>query len=255
MGNDGGAAGARAKGDVVEAHFESGIDGESTTEAHTAEHVELAAAFEEQADYLKEVLVPANGDAIFGDAAETGHDAFIEPFVDFGDVTEGAEFGTAAQGIDAGNIGRKGFDFEAVDGENGVAIIHQVMRKGEAGGTKANDQDFKTGGRAHEGAREMQGVPAREQAIDFEAPGEFQNVFERAGFDLRNIDRLLLLEDAAFHAVITDAVPGGGGHGVVNGDDGEGSDGIALALHLIHFGDFFVEGAAGQLDSEDAGFE
>ena len=72
---------------------------------------------------------------------------------------------------------------------------------------------------------------------------------------MRDVDRFLLLEDAGFHAVIADAVPGGGGHGIVDGDDREGADGDAVLFDDVHLGDFLFERAAGELDAEVAALE
>src|SRR6185437_8863422 len=51
-------------------------------------------------------------------------------------------------------------------------------------------------------------VPARQQRIDLEAPGQRQHVFQRARLDLRNVDWVLLLIDAGLHAIVADAMPG-----------------------------------------------
>ena len=59
--------------------------------------VNSRAAFEQQPDDLQEVLVPADGDAVFGNAAEAGHDALVEPFVDLGDVADRPERHAAAR--------------------------------------------------------------------------------------------------------------------------------------------------------------
>ena len=77
---------ADAQRDVVEAHRHGVLQRHRAAEAHAAEHGELAAAFEQQADDLEEVLVPAHGDAVFGDAAEAGHDALVERFADILDI-------------------------------------------------------------------------------------------------------------------------------------------------------------------------
>ena len=87
----GGPAGARAQRDVIEAHFERAVDGHGAAEAHAAEHAELGAALEQQPDHLQEVLVPADGDAVLGHAAEARHHAVVQALVDFGDVADGAE--------------------------------------------------------------------------------------------------------------------------------------------------------------------
>ena len=87
----GGPAGAGAERDVIEAQFEGAVDGQRAAEAHAAVHAELAPPLDQQPDHLQEVLVPAHRDAVFGDAAETGHHALVETLVDFGDVVNGPE--------------------------------------------------------------------------------------------------------------------------------------------------------------------
>ena len=70
-----------AKGYVVEAHRHRVLERHRAAEAHTAEHRELAAALEQQADELEKILVPAHGDAVFRNAAEPCHDSRAERFV------------------------------------------------------------------------------------------------------------------------------------------------------------------------------
>ena len=55
---------------------------------------------------------------------------------------------------------------------------------------------------------------------------------------------ILLLEDAALHAVVADAVAGAGAHRVVDGHEGQRPDGVALPAELVHLRDLFVERAA-----------
>ena len=86
---------------MIEAHFESAIDGHRAAEAHAAEHIELAAPLEEQPDDLQEILVPAHRDAVFRDTAEARHDAVVERFVDLLDVADGTEARTLAERVDA----------------------------------------------------------------------------------------------------------------------------------------------------------
>ena len=136
-----------------------------------------------------------------------------------------------------------------------MAIVHQVVREGEAGGAKTDDEHLLAGVFTGERAVEIEGVPAGEQRVDFEAEGQFEDVFQGARFDLRDIDGFLLLEDAGLHAVIADAVAGGGCHGVVDSDDPEGPDGHTVFLDNVHFGDFFFEGAASETDAEDGVLE
>ena len=55
---------------------------------------------------------------------------------------------------------------------------------------------------------QVERIPAREQAVDFESPRQLEHVLQRARLGLRNVDRLLLLVDARLHAVVADAVTG-----------------------------------------------
>ena len=89
--DDGGPAGAGAQRDVVEAEREGAVDGERAAEAHAAEHLEFVAPLQQQPDELEEVLVPAHGDAVFGDAAEPGHDAGIERLAQLGGIADRTE--------------------------------------------------------------------------------------------------------------------------------------------------------------------
>ena len=248
--NNGRTAGSCAQRDVIEAHVEGAVDGEGAAETDAAEHAEFSAAFEEEADDLEKIFVPADGDAVLGDASEAGVDALIKAFVNIRDVADGAEGVAFAERIDTRHLVVKGFDFEAIDGDDGVAIIHEVVGEGESGGTKADDENFFAGIGDGNGPHEIEGVPAGEEAVDFEAPGELEHVLEGAGFGLRNIDRFLLLIDAGFHAVVADAVAGAGAHGVIDGDNGQRSDRVALTLDLVHLRDLLVEGAAGEGDAE-----
>ena len=126
------------------------------------------------------------------------------------------------------------------------------MRQREAGGAQADDQHLVAGRGLGHGALEIQRIPARQQAVDLEAPGQLQNILERAGLDLRNVHRLLLLINARLHAVIADAVAGAGAHGIVDGDDAQRADGVAVLLDHVHLGDLLFERAAGERDAENA---
>src|SRR5262249_27395699 len=82
--------------------------------------------------------------------------------------------------------------------------------------------------------------------VDLDSPRERQDVGQDAGLDLRDVDRLLLLEDASLHAVVADAVAGARAHRVVDRDQGKRADRIALAAELMHLRDLFVQRAPGQ---------
>jgi hypothetical protein len=104
-------------------------------------------------------------------------------------------------------------------------------------------------------AVDVQRVPAREQAVDLEAPGQRQHVGEHPGLDLRDVHRLLLLEDARLHAVVADAVSRPRGHGVVDAHQRQRGHGVAVLAHQVHLADLLLERAAHQLDAQRVGLE
>ena len=124
------------------------------------------------------------------------------------------------------------------------------MRQRESGRTQPHHQHFVPAGRERQRTREIQRIPARQQAVDFEAPRQLQHVLQRTRFHLRNVHRVLLLENAGLHAVVADAMPGAGRHRVVDGDNRQRAQGVALLLHHVHLGDLFIQRAARQSDAE-----
>src|ERR1043165_4173992 len=74
---------------------------------------------------------------------------------------------------------------------------------------------------------DVERIPAREEAIDLDAPWHPQHIGQGAGFDLRDVDRILLLVNAGLHAVVADAVSGARAHRIVDDDEGERTDRIA----------------------------
>ena len=145
----------------------------------------------------------------------------------------------AAMRIDAGDIGGQRLDLEPVDGDDGVAVVHQMVREREAGRPEPDHQHLAPGRGPRQRALDVERVPARQQRIDFEAPGQRQHVLEHARLDLRDVDRLLLLVDAGLHAVVADAVAGRGAHRIVDDRDGERADGVALRLPTRFISEIF----------------
>ena len=129
-----------------------------------------------------------------------------------------------AVGRDAGEGRVQRLDLEAVDGDHRVAFVQQVVRQRVAGRAEAGDEHLTAARGARQEAAQLQRIPAGQQAVDLEAPGQLQHVLQDAGLGLGNVDRLLLLIDAGLHAVVADAVAGAGDHGVVDGGDGERRD-------------------------------
>ena len=103
---------------MIEAPLKRAINGQRAAEAHAAEHRELAAALQQQADDLQEVLVPTDRDAVLGDTAEAGHDAVAQRFVDLGHVANRLEWNALTGRRHAGHLRRQRFDFQAVDGNH-----------------------------------------------------------------------------------------------------------------------------------------
>ena len=102
---------------------------------------------------------------------------------------------------------------------------------------------------------QVERIPAREQGINLEAPRQFEHVLEGARLGLWNIDRFLLLVDAGFHAVIANAVAGGGDQRVVDGDDGKCGDGVAGGLQSMEFGNLFFQRTSRQGHAQRAFLE
>ena len=239
--DDGGLARAHAERDVVKADLPRIVDGQrgAAAEADPALHGEFGAAFEQDPHQLEVVLIPPHGDAVFRHAAEAGQHAVIEVLEQRLRITDRFT-----------RIKAQRFDLQAIDGNHRVAVIHQVMCERVARRAEPHHEHLAPGIGQRQRAADVQRVPAGEQRVDFKAIGQGQHVLEHRGFGLRNIHRLLLLIDAGLHAVIADAVAGGGHHRVVDGDGGEGAEQAALGTQRVHLGDLLVQRAAGEGDTE-----
>ena len=174
----------------------------------------------------------------------------FERLVDIRDVADRAERHTVACGDHARNLGASGSIFSPSTADDGVAVVHQMMREREAGGTESHDEHLVAGARLRERPVEIQRIPARQQAVDLEAPRQIQHILQRSRFDLRDVHRILLLVDASLHAVIADTVPGAGAIGLSMVTIARAPIGVAVLLRHVHLGDLFFERAAVQRDSE-----
>ena len=199
---------------------------------------------------FRKVLVPAHRDAVFRHAAESGHHARAERFVQFAHIADRTERRALPERVRAGEFGGQGFDLQAVDADHGVAVVHQVVRDRESGRPEADDQYLSARRRTWNRAAQAERVPAREQRVDLEAPRQLEHVLQRAGLGLGDIDRLLLLVDAGFHAVVADAVPGGGHHRVVHADDRQRGERRAAGLELMELRNLLLQRAARQRHAE-----
>jgi hypothetical protein len=153
------------------------------------------------------------------------------------------------------SAGRERLDLEAVDARDAEALVPEVVREGVAGRAEADDHDVLAVVRERVGATGAQRVPSREQVVDLEAPRQREHVRQDRGLDLRDVHRLLLLEDAGLHAVVADAVAGARHHRVVDHDDRERREHTAALLEQVRLGDLLVEGAAGEADAQAVGLE
>jgi hypothetical protein len=145
----------------------------------------------------------------------------------------------------------------AVDGRHRVALLQEVVGQGIAGRAEAHHEHLVAALRPGQRAGEVEGLPAREQAVDLEAPGEVEHVLERPGLRLGDVDRVavLVLVHAGHHAVVADAVAGAGAHGVVHGDHRERADDAALGLQLLELADALFQGAAQHLPTQGIGLD
>ena len=235
---------------MVETPFERLVEPERAAEAHAADHGEGRAPLQQQAHDLEEVLVPAHGDAVFGDAAEAGHDPLRQVLAELRHVAHRPEGVARARLVHARQRRGKRLDLEPVHRHHPVPVIHQVVREAEAGRAEAHDEHLPAAVRQRQRAGEIERVPAGQQAVDLEAPGQVEHVLQHARLDLRNIDRVLLLVDAGLHAVVADAVARGGAERIVDAHGRERAQRPALGLEELHLGNLLFQRAAGELDVE-----
>ena len=84
-------AGARGQCNMIEPEREGAVRVDGAAEAHAAKQGKALAALDQEPDELEEVLVPADRDSIFGDAAKSGHHPRFERLVERGDIADGLE--------------------------------------------------------------------------------------------------------------------------------------------------------------------
>ena len=115
-----------------------------------------------------------------------------------------------------------------------------MMPQRESRRPQPHNQNLVPGLGQRQGLFEIKRVPARQQAVNLESPGQGQNVLDDTGFHLGNFHRLLFLEDAGLGTLVADTMPGTRHQGIVHGNDGQGSQGIAVDLDLMHLGNALV---------------
>src|SRR5919204_2481036 len=125
-----------------------------------------------------------------------------------------------------------------------------MVRERESRRAEAHDEHAAPRGRFGVGAAYIERIPARKERIDLEAPRQLEHVLQRSRLGLRDVYRFLLLVDAGFHAVVADAMAGGGHHRVVERDDAERRQRLAARLHHVELGDLLFQWATGERHAE-----
>ncbi len=164
----------------------------------------------------------------------------------------GTEGDARAVRLHAGDRRIERLDLEAVDAHHRVAVVQQVVREGEARGAHADYQHALARRGLRKRTAQVERVPAREERVDLESPGQPQHVLQRARLRLGDVDRVLALVDARLHAVVADAVAGARRGRVVHHDHRERAHRPALALELVELRDALLERAAVQGYAEGA---
>ena len=244
-----GSAGARGNGHVIDAERPGVVERQAAAETHAAVDAHARATRQREVDQRQEVLVPAHGDAVLRDAAEAFEHAGVERTVQVQPARHRLRRAPAAAG--QGRVGR--LDLQAVDRDHAEALVQQVVRQRVAGRAETHHQHVLPVVRQRVRPLGVQRIPAREQPVDLDAPRQVQHVGERAGLDLRNVDRFLLLVDAGLHAVVADAMTGARAHRVVDHHHRQRADHVATLAQQVHLRDLLVERAAGQRDAERIG--
>ena len=219
---------------------------ERSAETHAPVECEAIAPLEQQPDQLQEILVPAHRDAVLGDPAKTCHQAIAQRFHQRIDVAHSFECNAVAGDGDPGQRRRERLDLESIDADDRVAVIDEVMGERESCRPQPDDQHPPAGTRSRHRPAQTERIPSREKRVDLEAPRQRQHIFQHAGFRLRNVDRILLLVDARFHAVVADTMTGRGNHRIVDADHCQRAQWNAFGTQLVELRNALVQRAAGK---------
>src|SRR5262249_4786615 len=148
----------------------------------------------------------------------------VERALDLAPIADGSN----SPAVSSGPVCRKRLYLQPVDSDHAEPLVDEVMGEGVSRRAETNDEDLAAVVRERERAFGVQGIPAGQQTVDLDSPGEREHVGENAGLDLRDVDRFLLLEDATLHAVVADPVARSRTHRVVDRDQGERADRVPL---------------------------
>ncbi len=195
---------------------------------------------------FRKVLVPADRNTVLGDAAESGQHALVEIVVECFEVSDRLWRVLAV----ADEVGRQRLDLQRVDADDAEPFVQKIMRQRITRRPEPHDQRIRAVIGQCVGTADVQRIPARQQTVDLEPIRHEQDVGQHVRLDLRDVDGLRLLIDAALHAVVADAMPGARAHRIVDDDQGQRPDVVALPLDQVHLGDLLFERAAGDVDAE-----
>ena len=237
---------AGADGDMIESQVPGIIQRQSAAEADAVVEAEFLAPHQQQVVDVEEILVPADRDAVLGDAAEAKDGAALEGARDVVDVLDRLWHAPLRPSHRHGQR----LDAQAVDADHAEALVQQVVRQRVARRPHAHHQDVLAVVSQRIGPTEIQRVPSRQERVNLEAKRQTQHVRQDARLDLRNVDRRLLLVDARLHAVVADAMARAGAERVVHHDHGQRTQAVPFALQKVSFGNLLVERTARQLDAE-----
>ena len=141
-------------------------------------------------------------------------------------------------------------DLEPVHGDDAEALVQEVVGQRVPGGAEPDDENVLPVVGKGDGAPDVQRVPARQERPDLEAPRHRENVGENPRLGLRDVDRVLRLEDAGLHAVVADPVAGAGEHRIVDADQGQRAEGVPVPAERVHLADLLLERTAGEGNAE-----
>ncbi len=244
--DDSRTSGAGGNRHVIEAVRPRVLDRQRAAKPDSAVHLDATTPRQRQMQQREEVLVPPHGDAVLRHAAETFEHAIVELAIDLPPVADGQ--GRRFIGTD--NLRWQWLDLQTVDAHDPEAFVREVVGERIARRPEADDENILAVVWQRMWPAHVQGIPSRQQSVYLDAPRQPQDISQHPGFDLRDVDRLLLLVDARFHAVVADAMARARAHRVVEHDERERSDRITRLPHQMHLGYFFVKRAPTQRDAE-----
>ena len=141
--------------------------------ADAAIHRELLAALEQQPDDLQEILVPADSNAVLGDATESGfHRARAGVFAQAGDIADRARTAPRSpSAVTPESSAVSGSIFSPSIAATKCPSLIRMMGQREPSRAKTDRQHLVARLRPRQRATQVQRVPAGQEAVDLEAPG------------------------------------------------------------------------------------